>query len=126
MVFVDTTVLVYAVGGPHPLRTPARDFFRESIAAARPLCTSAEVVQELLHIYLPVGRVETLDRALSLLTRAVPTVWAVEPEDVRLARALIRDHPGLSARNLVHLACCIRREVNEAMTFDRALAAALA
>lgn len=126
MVFVDTNMFVYAVGGPHPLRDPARDFFKEATASARPLCTSAEVMQELLHLYLAVGRTQTLDRALSLLTRTIPTIWPVEPEDVRLARTLTHDHPGLSARDLVHLSCCIRRGVDQAMTFDRALAAAFA
>lgn len=124
MVFVDTNVFVYAVGSPHPLQAPARDFFREATESGRPLCTSAEVMQELMHLYLPVDRVETLDRALSLLTRAIPTIWPVEPADVRLARALVKDHPGLSARDLVHLASCVRRDVDEAMTFDRGLAAA--
>jgi hypothetical protein len=41
-----------------------------------------------------------------------------------LARALVERYPGLPARDLLHLACCRRREVAEIKTFDRALAAA--
>ena len=40
---------------------------------------------------------------------------------VHLARALDGDHPGLTARDLIHLACCRRRGVTRVMTFDRAL-----
>ena len=64
MIFVDVNVLVYAVGAPHPLRDEARAFFEESLVTSRPLATSAEVLQELLHVYLSVGRFATLDAAL--------------------------------------------------------------
>ena len=124
MIFVDTNVLVYAVGRDHPLREQARSFLQESIAANETLVTSAEVLQELLHIYLPVRRVQTLDAALELAEAVIPLVWSVEAEDVRHARTLAERHPGLKARDLLHLACCKRREVKRIKTFDRALAAA--
>jgi len=126
MIFVDTNVLVYAVGGPHPLRAPARAFFEESLESSRPLATSAEVLQELLHVYLPVDRLDTLDAALTLASSLIATVWPVEHEDVRQARALAEVHRGLGARDLLHLACCRRRDVQGIQTFDRALAAAFA
>lgn len=124
MIFVDTNVLVYAVGRKHPLREKARDFFMESFASREQLVTSAEVLQELLHIYLPVQRTQTLDTALALVEAMIPRVWSVEAEDVRLARSLADRHPDLSARDLLHLACCKRRDVRRIKTFDRGLAAA--
>ena len=51
-------------------------------------------------------------------------MWPVESEDVDLARALVASHPGLGARDLLHLACCTRRGVDRLKTFDRGLAAA--
>jgi predicted nucleic acid-binding protein len=58
MIFVDTNVLAYAVGRSHPLQEPARAraFFAESLTSQERLVTSAEVLQELLHMYLPVRR----------------------------------------------------------------------
>lgn len=126
MIFVDTNVFIYAVGGEHPLRSEARAFFEEAVEVRRPLATSAEVMQELLHVYLPVGRTATLDAALALLERSMATIWSVDAEDVRMARSLVPEHPGLAARDLIHLACCIRRDVTTVRTFDRALAAAFA
>jgi len=81
VIFVDTNVIMYAVGREHPLRAEAR---------AR-----------------------------------IPTVWPVEVEDVDLARLLVDRHPGLGARDLLHVACCSRRNVTRIRTFDRGLAAAL-
>jgi predicted nucleic acid-binding protein len=124
VIFVDTNVLMYAVGGDHPLREAARLFFEETLARGERLVTSAEVLQELLHAYLPVNRPETLDAALTLAEARIPVVWPVEREDVGLARALVGRFPGLGARDLLHLACCKRRDVGEIKTFDRALAAA--
>ena len=52
------------------------------------------------------------------------TVWAVEAEDVELARSLSVRHSGLGARDLLHLACMTRRGATGLRTFDRALGAA--
>lgn len=121
MIFVDTNVFMYAVGRPHPLRDPARQFFYESNRNHTPLCTSAEVLQELAHAYLPVGRLPTLDAALALVVRSAIQVWPLELEDVTLARQLHEQFPTLGARDLCHVACCRRHGVGELKTFDQAL-----
>jgi predicted nucleic acid-binding protein len=77
------------------------------LESGQPLVTSAEVLQELLHAYLPVGRMNTLDAAMEL------------------ARSLVVRHPGLGARAPLHLASIIRRGVSGVKTFDRALGAAV-
>lgn len=123
MIFVDTNVFMYAVGRPHTLQADARGFFERSLGEGEELVTSAEVLQELLHAYLPVNRIATLDAALRLVAGTVSRVWEVEPMDVWFARDLIVNHPELGARDLVHLACCRRRGVRRIKTFDRALAA---
>lgn len=123
MIFVDTNVFMYAVGRDHPLRTPAREFFQQSLEHKERLVTSAEVTQELLHAYLPVGRISTLDSAL-LLAQSLAEIWPVEMADVIHARILHNRHPGLGARGLLHLASCQRRRISQIKTFDQALASA--
>ncbi len=122
MTFVDTNVIMYAVGRPHPLRRVARGFFGEASRNRTPLCTSAEVLQELVHAYLPAGRMRTFDAALKLVTRARVEVWPLEEADVTLARGLHEQHPDLDARDLCHLASCRRRGVRVLKTFDGAFA----
>jgi predicted nucleic acid-binding protein len=124
VIFVDTNVFMYAVGREHPLRDEARSVFADALRERAVLATSAEVLQEMLHAYLPVGRATTLDAAFALVERSTAEVWRIEPEDVRFARLLVGRHPGLGARDLLHLACCRRREVDDVRTFDRALEAA--
>ena len=85
MTFIDTNVFMYAVGRPHPLRLQARDFLIEAMRNRTPLFTSAEVLQELAHAYLPAGRLATLDAAMTLVARCGAEVWPLEAEDVTLA-----------------------------------------
>ena len=121
MILVDTNVIMHAVGG---LRREARAFFASALERRERLATSAAVLQELLHAYLPVNRLATVDAALMLAEARIAELWPVEADDVRLARALVTRYPGLGARDLLHLACCKRRDVAEIKTFDRGLTAA--
>ena len=66
-----------------------------------------------------------LDAALELATSRTQQIWNLEAEDVVTARRLVTRHPGLGARDLLHLACCTRRGVSRIRTFDRGLAAAM-
>ncbi|MDZ7670546.1 MAG: type II toxin-antitoxin system VapC family toxin [Gammaproteobacteria bacterium] len=122
MIFVDTNVIMYAVGRAHPLKAAAREFFETALADQTRLCTSAEVLQELLHAYLPVGRMQTWEDALTLVQRLNVAVWPLESADVIAAGALQAQFPALDARDLCHLASCRRREVAGIKTYDRALA----
>lgn len=121
--FVDTNVFMYAVGRPHPLKRQARDIFSDAEHNKVALYTSAEVLQELLHAYLPVERIDFIEAALALIVRFEVKVWPLEKEDVDLARRLHHRYPTLSARDLCHLASCVRNGVSEVKTFDQAFQA---
>ncbi len=125
MIFVDTNVFVYAVGRAHPLRDPARRILLDAADDSEALVTSCEVLQELLHVYLPVERLEALDKAWTLATSRVVDIWSIEPDDLTLARSSIVRHPELPARDLLHRAWCRRRGGARVHTFDRALRAAV-
>lgn len=124
MIFVDSNVFIYAVGRPHPLRSEAQAFFIDSKKKEKILVTSAEVLQELLHVYLPVGRVETLDAALDLATACMDSILPIDSEGVLYARQLAEQYPALTARDLLHLAVCHLHKIKEIKTFDRNLHAA--
>ncbi len=123
MIFVDTSVFMYAVGRPNALRVNAQEFFVEANRSGAPLCTSAGVLQEMAHAYLPTGRLQAFDATLRLIASAGVKVWPLEEADVALARQLHDLHPALQARDLCHLAICRRRRVREIKTFDQTFAA---
>lgn len=118
MIFVDTNVFMYAIGKEHPLKAQASEFFRESVLNKVQLCTSAEVLQELLHVYHAENRLSTFKAVVRLIGELGIEVWPLIDEDVYLARQLYERFPALQARDLCHLASCQRRDVNDVMTFD--------
>ncbi len=124
MIFVDSNVFIYAVGRSHPLKTEAQSFFLDASDRGKRLVTSAEVLQELLHVYLPVERMQTLDAALELATRGVDRIIPIDAAAVLHARNLIANFPGLTARDLLHLSICRLNKIKELKTFDRSLLAA--
>jgi predicted nucleic acid-binding protein len=50
VIVLDTTVLVYAVGGEHPLRRPARAIVEAVERGDVQATTTVEVIQELVHV----------------------------------------------------------------------------
>ena len=124
MIFVDSNIFIYAVGRSHPLREEAQNFFIESREKSKRLVTSAEVLQELLHVYLPVGRMETLDAALELATLGVDHIIPIDSDTVLFARHLADRLPELTARDLLHIAVCKANKIEELKSFDRNLLAA--
>jgi hypothetical protein len=124
MIFVDSNVIIYAVGRSHPLKAEAQNFFLDCSKKGKRLVTSAEVLQELLHVYLPVGRMETLDAAMELATQGVDQVLPIDSAAVLHARNLADNFPGLTARDLLHLSVCQLNKIKDLKTFDRNLLAA--
>jgi len=121
VIFVDSNVFIYAVGRGHPLKKEAQGFFLEAKRQETRLVTSAEVLQELLHVYIPVGRTATLDSAFELATQGIDCIFPINVDAVMHARHLSDKHPGLTARDLIHLAICQLHKVKNLKTFDKKL-----
>ena len=117
-VFLDTSVVMYAAGGEHPLRDPCRDALRSIVAADVPLVTSAEVLQEILHRYFSIGRPAD-GAAVFQSTREICTrVHAVEePDAVRALEILLR-YPKLSPRDAIHCAVAERIGIERILSTD--------
>jgi predicted nucleic acid-binding protein len=119
IVFVDTSVLMYAAGGEHPLREPCRTIVdgigRRSISAV----TSIEVVQEILHRYLSIGRaaggIALAEETMDLFAPVLPITHAL----MRRVPEIARRYPALSARDLIHVATCIHEGITEILSTDR-------
>ena len=125
MIFVDTNVLINAVGKEHSLKAQTSEFFRASVRKPNQLCTSTEVLQELLHVYLATNRLPTFGEAVEFISDRGIVVWPFERGDVYLAHQLHVQYPKLKARDLCHLASCLRRGVSDVKTFDKDLAEAV-
>ncbi len=118
MLFVDSNVPMYLVGGEHPNRDAARHAVEVAIAGRERLVTDAEVLQEILHRYVAIERREAIGAASSTLLAIVDEVYPIELDDVERARHIVTTSR-LSARDAVHLAVMQRRGIGRILTFDR-------
>ena len=118
MILVDSNVPMYLVGVAHPNKEAARRALEEAVAASESLCTDAEVLQEILHRYIAIGRPQQIDPAFDALLAIVDVVYPIERADVERARRLLRTTPTLSARDAIHIALMQGRDVGRILTFD--------
>jgi predicted nucleic acid-binding protein len=117
-VLLDTNVILYAIGGPHPYAEPCRRVV--AIAGERRVELEApvDIVQEILH-----HRTRRLDdrRQAAAEARAAVTLCrlhAVEPQDAEMAAELFAGSERLSARDAVFAAVAIRQGLDTILSAD--------
>lgn len=119
MILVDSNIPMYLIGAAHVNKDAARRLLEEAAAANEPMCTDAEVLQEILHRYSAVGRHDDIDPAFDLLTSFVDVIYPIEYDDVERARRIVLGVPRLSARDAIHVAVMQGRDIGRVMSFDR-------
>lgn len=119
MIFVDSNIPMYLVGAAHPNKDQARRLLEQAVVEEERLVTDAEVLQEILHRYVAIGRREAIEPAFEVLLGVVDEVLPIDVADVQRARRLLSS-PQLSARDAVHIAVMQRHDIGRILTFDRA------
>lgn len=118
MVFVDSNIPMYVAGRDHPLREPARRFLERARASEFEICTSTEVLQEILYRYSALKRLDLAGAVYDLFVQLCPTVLPVTLADTDRARSMLVSAPGLSVRDAVHAAVMLNHDISEIATFD--------
>lgn len=124
MIVLDTTVLVYAVGGDHPLREPCRDLI-DAIARGRlPATTTVEVLQEFTHVRARRrDREDAAHRARDYLDLLGPLL-VVGEDDLAEGLRLYTRSDRLGAFDAVLAATAERANATALVSADRAFAEA--
>ena len=118
MTFVDSNVPMYLVGARHPHKVNAQALLERAIAAGETLLTSSEVLQEILHRYAAIGRLDAIRPCFDLLLGVVDSVLPIESDDVIAARGLVTGGPRLPARDAIHVAVMKRHGIRRIFSFD--------
>jgi len=118
MIFVDSNVPMYLIGASHPHKADARRRLEDAIAAEERLVTSAEVLQEILHRYGAIARLDAIQPAFDALLGVVDEVFDITPRDVERAKQLLLARRGLPARDALHAAVMEREGITRIMSFD--------
>ena len=116
MVFVDSNVPMYVAGRDHPLREPARRFLERARTGHVEICTSTEVLQEILYRYSALKRRDLAVAVYDLFVQLCPVVFPVTLADTDRAKSLLSDR--ISVRDAMHAAVMFDNAVVEIATFD--------
>lgn len=118
MIFVDSNIPMYLVGGAHPLKVDAQRLLEQLIASDERLVSDAEVLQEILHRYVAIGRRDAIQPAFDALLGVVDEVFAIDSVDANAAKQIVLGANRLSARDAIHVAVMRRHDVERILTFD--------
>lgn len=120
LIFLDANVPMYAGGRPHALKQPSIDVLALAADSPYRFVTDAEVLQEILHRYLAIGRWQEgrllFDQFAQLMEARVEPITVA---DARLTADLVEEHSRLNARDLLHLAVMRRVGATHIVTADR-------
>lgn len=107
MIVVDTTILVYAVGDQHPLRSPCREVIAAIGQGEVAATTTVEVIQEFAHVRARRrGRADAAARTRDYIGLLAPLLQPSE-DDVAAALSLFVDHEALGMFDAVLAAATI-------------------
>jgi uncharacterized protein len=118
VIFVDSNIPMYLVGGAHPKKAEAQILIERLIAAGERLVTDAEVLQEILHRYTSIQSRDAIGPAMQVTLEIVDEVYPVEKADVLRASEIAGAPQLLSARDALHAAIMERRRVSTIFSFD--------
>lgn len=118
MIFVDSNIPMYLIGAAHPHKDASRRLLDSAIARQETLVTDAEVLQEVLHRYHAINRPDAIQAAFDVLLAVVQQVLPIELPTVQRAKEIMAAHPGLSARDAIHLAVMDAHGIRRLMSFD--------
>ncbi len=110
---------MYLVGSPHPNKIAAEQTVAALIASQEKLVSDAEVLQEILHRYAAIGRLDAIQPAFDALLSLADEVFSIESENVQRAKTILLGKYRLSARDAIHLAVMEQRGIQRILSFDQ-------
>jgi predicted nucleic acid-binding protein len=121
VILVDSNIPMYLVGAAHAHKADAQRLVERALSDGERLVTDSEVLQEILHRYVAIGRREAIQPAFDALLGIVDDVLPIRRVEALRARDIVLGHDRISARDAVHLAVMEENGIARVLSFDRGL-----
>ncbi|HEV2468231.1 MAG TPA: type II toxin-antitoxin system VapC family toxin [Candidatus Sulfotelmatobacter sp.] len=118
MILVDSNIPMYLVGAPHPHKVDAQRWVEKLLSERQRLVTDAEVLQEILHRYVALNRLDAIQPAFDSLLGVVDEVLSIDHAILERAKRIIFGHVRISARDAIHVAVMEQYRIDRIFTFD--------
>ncbi len=118
ILFIDANLIIYSIGGPHPLREPCKKFL-EKIKSREILgVTNTEVLQEILCRYFSIERGTLGEMAYQSMIEFCTDIFPVRVVDTDKALEILKRVNGITSRDAVHAATMIHNGIEEIISTD--------
>jgi uncharacterized protein len=121
VILVDTNVVMYAAGASHRNKEPSVALLDRIAKGEVEAALDAEVLQEILHRYRAIKRWPEGSKVYDLARTIFPVVLPITADVLDRARDLLDDHPGLWARDALHVAVVLHHGLDGIYSYDRDL-----
>jgi len=108
---------MYLVGGPHPNKQRAKELLDECFDSDKRLVSDVEVLQEIMHRYVAIGRREAIQPAFDVLSEIVDEFFPLDAGILESAKNIVLS-TALTARDSLHLAVMRHHGIDRILTFD--------
>ncbi|MFH0811383.1 MAG: type II toxin-antitoxin system VapC family toxin [Pseudomonadota bacterium] len=116
--FIDTNLIMYSIGSPHPLREPCRKFLKKIKSREILGVTNTEVLQEILYRYFSIERRTLGEIAYQSMVRFCTDILPVRVMDTDKALEILKKINGITSRDAVHAATMIHNGIKEIISTD--------
>ena len=118
MIFIDTSIFMYAAGKEHPNKEPSIKLLKMIAVGEMDAVINVEVLQEIFHRYTMINMkekgIELANRVISL----IPRIYAIELSDAIKAMDILRKY-NVTSRDAIHIAFMMNRNISEVCTYDK-------
>lgn len=109
---------MYLIGADHPNKRRAISLLERIVRDEGRLVTDAEVLQEILHRYSAIRRLDAIQPAFDALLGLVDEVLEVGAADMLRAKDIFLANPSVSPRDAVHAAVMSTHDISRIFSFD--------
>ena len=118
--FLDTNVLMYAVGTEHPLKKPSLEILRKVKDGEITAVTDTEVFQEIAYRYWAQKKWSLATEVLKKYQYLFSEIFSVERQHLEIYYELLSEYPVLSPRDAIHIAVMKSHHLKNICTMDKA------
>ena len=119
MRLLDTNIFLYAMGKPHPYKEPCLRIVATLEESFHGYLTNAEVLQEILHVFLRRGESGHGARRVRQIMDSVEEVVPIGKDEIYIASRLLIQYPKLDARDAIHAAVVQLHGLEGVVSADR-------
>lgn len=116
--FIDANLIMYSLGGSHPLRDPCKKILAAIKSNAFIPVTNTEVLQEVLYRYFSIRRSLLGEIAYQSLVQLCAQIYPVTLRETDLALELLKKYQSITSRDAIHAATMINSGIKEIISTD--------